>query len=265
MVARREYLPENLGRAGFTTPRALLYSGACALVYCAGTVPTMFLIDKWGRRAFLLAGSCSLAGALAIIGGLQYHFNTLPLGDARVPTADGIFAALRADHGTSWGPTPWLLGAEIFPLRACAKGIALSTVSNWISNFVIVFITPPPFDAISGGYCFILLMPCVISGAVVFFVYPETAHVTLQQLSQVFGDTSMLDSEKAETGVSLHSALKQIRSTTMLQDADTDKSMLAPEDTSDRSRASSSTAIGEVLLLGTPAHANFDNPAEHYA
>ena len=88
------FLPEDLGRAGFTIPRALLYSGACALVYCAGTIPTMFLIDRWGRRFFLLAGSCSLAVALAVIGGLQYHSSSLPFGDARVRTADGIFAAV---------------------------------------------------------------------------------------------------------------------------------------------------------------------------
>ena len=88
------FLPENLGRAGFTIPQALLYSGACAVVYCAGTVPTMFLIDRWGRRAFLLAGSSSLAIALAVIGGLQYRSNSLPFGSARVPFADGIFAGV---------------------------------------------------------------------------------------------------------------------------------------------------------------------------
>jgi MFS family permease len=88
------FLPENLGRAGFTIPRALLYSGVCAVVYCAGTIPTMFLIDKWGRRVFLLAGSCFLAVTLAVVGGLQYHSDTLPFGDSRVPSADGIFAAV---------------------------------------------------------------------------------------------------------------------------------------------------------------------------
>ena len=105
------FLPSNLGRAGFTIPRALLYSGACALVYCAGTVPTMFLIDRWGRRAFLLAGSCSLAIALAVIGGLQFHSNSLPFGSARVPTADGIFSAVCVYlfiYGATW--------VQLFPL-----------------------------------------------------------------------------------------------------------------------------------------------------
>ncbi|KAH9077386.1 general substrate transporter [Lactarius deliciosus] len=242
------FLPENLGRAGFTIPRALLYSGACALVYCAGTIPTMFLIDKWGRRIFLLLGSGSLAVALAVIGGLQYHSNTLPFGDARIPTADGIFAAVCVYlfiFGATWGPTPWLLGAEIFPLRARAKGMALSTISNWACNFIIAFITPPLFDAISGGYYFVLVGFCIISGVVVFFVYPETAHATLEQLSQVFGDTSVLDPEKVETMVPQHPS-EQTRSTTTSKDADTDKLLLATQDTSTGSRASSSTALEGV-------------------
>ncbi|KAF8268265.1 general substrate transporter [Lactarius quietus] len=242
------FLPENLGRAGFTVPRALLYSGACALVYCAGTIPTMFLIDKWGRRFFLLIGSVLLAMALAIIGGLQYYSSTLPFGDARLPTANGIFAAVCVYlfvFGATWGPTPWLLGAEIFPLRARAKGMALSTVSNWACNFIIAFITPPLFNAISGGYYFVLLGFCIISGMVVYLVYPETAHATLEQLSQVFDDTSVLDSGRVETAVPQLLSGKT-RSTTTSNDTDADKLQLASQDTSAVSRASSSTALEEV-------------------
>jgi MFS family permease len=103
------FLPENLGRAGFTIPQALLYSGVCALVYCAGTIPTMFLIDKWGRRVFLLAGSSSLTVALAVIGGLQYHSDSLPSGDARVSTAHGVLVAVCAYlffYGATWVFSP---------------------------------------------------------------------------------------------------------------------------------------------------------------
>ena len=85
------FLPENLSRAGFDVGRSLLYSGACALVYCAGTVPTMFMVDRWGRRLFLLVGSVGLAAALALVGGLQYYEETLPLGSSRMSSADGIF------------------------------------------------------------------------------------------------------------------------------------------------------------------------------
>ncbi|CAA7269793.1 unnamed protein product [Cyclocybe aegerita] len=203
------FLPENLTRAGFDIPHSLLFSGACALVYCAGTLPTMIWVDKWGRRTFLLFGSAGLAGALALIGGLQFHEETLPLGSARMPVANGIFAGvsilsnsiaiiLKATRtgvciylflfGATWGPIPWLLGAEIFPLRARAKGMALSTATNWLSNFIVAFITPPLFAVLGAGYYFLLLGFAVISGIFVYFVYPETAGRTLEELGEVFGD-----------------------------------------------------------------------------
>jgi hypothetical protein len=33
-------------------------------------------------------------------------------------------------YGITWGPMPWLLPAEIFPLRSRSKGMALATVST---------------------------------------------------------------------------------------------------------------------------------------
>jgi len=130
--------------------------------------------------------------------------------------------------------------------------MALSTISNWACNFIIAFITPPLFDAISGGYYFVLLGFCIISGIVMFFVYPETAHATLEQLSQVFGDTSVLDPEMVETVVPQLPS-EQTRPTTTSKDTDTDKLLLASQDTSAVSRASSSTAL-EGVPLGIPMH-----------
>ena len=94
------FLPENLTRAGFDISRSLLYAGACAIVYCAGTLPTMMFVDRWGRRSFLLSGSLGLVGALALVGGLQFWAESLPLGNGRMGSADGIFAGAGAPF--SW-------------------------------------------------------------------------------------------------------------------------------------------------------------------
>lgn len=45
--------------------------------------------------------------------------------------------------GATWDPGPWAMPAEIFPSSLRAKGVALSTSSNWINNFIIGLITPP--------------------------------------------------------------------------------------------------------------------------
>ncbi len=48
--------------------------------------------------------------------------------------ANGMYAFVilyNAMYGATWGPMPWLLPAEVFPLRARSRGVALSTTSNW--------------------------------------------------------------------------------------------------------------------------------------
>ncbi|EIW82521.1 general substrate transporter [Coniophora puteana RWD-64-598 SS2] len=192
------FLPENLNRAGFSISKSLLYAGICSLVYCSGTIPAMFLIDKWGRRVFLLVGSVALAASLSIVGGLQFYSDALPEGFNRIPAADGLFFGVCLYlffFGATWGPGPWLLGAEIFPLRARAKGMSLSTGTNWLFNFIIAFITPPLFAILDAGYYFLLVGFCLISLVFVYFVYPETAHRTLEELGEVFRD-SVIDEEK---------------------------------------------------------------------
>ena len=87
------FLPENLTRAGFTTQRSLLFAAVAAILYCLGTIPTMFGIDKLGRRTFLIVGSVGLAVGLSVVGGLQLYVDKLSVGDAHMlPAANGIFA-----------------------------------------------------------------------------------------------------------------------------------------------------------------------------
>ena len=37
---------------------------------------------------------------------------------------------------TTWGPAAWVVIGEIFPLPIRAKGVAVSTASNWLWNCV---------------------------------------------------------------------------------------------------------------------------------
>ena len=86
------FLPENLLRAGFTVESSLLYAAGVSLLFCVGTLPAMFGIDKFGRRPFLIIGAFGLAAALAVVGGLQFYIDSLPTGDVRMPGAHGMFA-----------------------------------------------------------------------------------------------------------------------------------------------------------------------------
>ncbi|KAK0106250.1 hypothetical protein ONS96_003891 [Cadophora gregata f. sp. sojae] len=122
------YLPSSLAAAGFDNRRSLLFTGANALIYTAATVPVWWLADRWGRRPLLIFGGIAMAIALSIM----CVFNQVN-GITVTTRANGIFSFVviyNSLYGATWGPMPWLLPAEIFPLRARSKGMALATFSD---------------------------------------------------------------------------------------------------------------------------------------
>ncbi len=106
-------------------------------------------------------------------------------------------------------------------MRARAKGMALSTTANWVSNFIIAFITPPLFATIIGGYNFILAGFCAFSGIFVYFVYPETAHKTLEELGSVFNDQAPREEEVEK----FPGTMLAVPGTTMRDDSTSDRTL----------------------------------------
>lgn len=91
-------------------------------------------------------------------------------------------------YGFTWGPMPWLLPAEIFPLRGRSKGMALATTSNWIFNFIIGMVSPDAFAGIGGYFYLVIAGFCLASAALSHFYYVETAGHTLEEIAVAFGD-----------------------------------------------------------------------------
>ncbi|KFZ10148.1 hypothetical protein V501_05333 [Pseudogymnoascus sp. VKM F-4519 (FW-2642)] len=184
------YLPSSLAAAGFDNRRSLLFTAANAVIYTSATVPVWWLADRWGRRPLLIFGGIAMAVALSIV----CVFNQVPGLDVHV-RANGIYSFVviyNALYGATFGPIPWLLPAEIFPLRARSKGMALSTCSNWIFNFIIGMSSPDAFAGIHGYYYVVIAGFCLCSVALVKFYYVETANHTLEEVAVAFGDKAFL-------------------------------------------------------------------------
>ena len=80
--------------------------------------------------------------------------------------------------------------AEIFPSSLRAKGVAISTCSNWLNNFIIGLVTPPlVVNTGFGAYVFFAVF-CLLSLVWTFFFVPETAGRSLEQMDHVFKDAS---------------------------------------------------------------------------
>ncbi|KAH8204156.1 hypothetical protein TruAng_001708 [Truncatella angustata] len=180
------YLPTTLAAAGLSDSKSLLYTAANSIPYVSATILTWWLADRWGRKPLLILGGISMAIALTIV----CVFTEAHIADVNL-RAHGIYAFVviyNAIYGFTWGPIPWLLPAEIFPLRARSKGMALATTSNWIFNFVIGMSAPSAFAGIGGYYYVVIAGFCLFSAGLTYFYYVETAHHTLEEIALAFGD-----------------------------------------------------------------------------
>lgn len=113
--------------------------------------------------------------------------------------ANGIYSFVviyNALYGFTWGPMPWLLPAEIFPLRSRSKGMALATCSNWIFNFIIGMSSPDAFAGIGGYYYVIIAGFCLFSGGLAKWYYVETANHTLEEIAIAFGDKAFVENDE---------------------------------------------------------------------
>lgn len=54
---------------------------------------------------------------------------------------------------------------------------------------IVAFATPPLFAKLRGGTYFLIVLFVTISIFLVIFVYRETAHCTLEELGEIFGDS----------------------------------------------------------------------------
>ena len=204
------YAPLVFEAAGWHGRDAILMTGINGITYLLSTIPPWYLVDRWGRRKILLSGALAMLVSLSLIS----YFLFLQV--RWTPRLVVIFVIIyNACFGASWGPIPWLYPPEILPLSIRAKGASLSTATNWAFNWLVGEVTPVLQEVIKwrlylvhAFFCavsFVLGMLClpiplrpfeaylsflfVLTNAV-YFIYPETANLRLEDMDQLFGDAT---------------------------------------------------------------------------
>lgn len=110
-----------------------------------GVVSCLWTLDRFGRRSILLMGSVGMFISQAVIAILVFKFSSdWPSHRPEGWTSVAFLLFYMISFGASWGPVPWAMPAEIFPSSLRAKGVAISTCSNWLNNFIIVSLNPYP-------------------------------------------------------------------------------------------------------------------------
>ncbi|KAK6394543.1 hypothetical protein LTR95_019571, partial [Oleoguttula sp. CCFEE 5521] len=166
---------------GFSTQMALILASVAFTQYAVMSWPPYFYMDKLGRRWSVILSSAGCAICMAVIAGCL-------LAKTSAGAAGAVaFSFLFLDCFTlGILPVSWSYSAEIQPLRVRNKATAVGVFSHWLSNFVVVMITPIAMNAIGGNYFWIWAIVCASFCPLTYFFAIETSGRTLEQIDQMF-------------------------------------------------------------------------------
>jgi sugar porter (SP) family MFS transporter len=169
------YLNDIFAFAGATKLSGSLQACAVGAMNLVSTLLAMSVIDKFGRKKLLLIGTAGLAFCLTAIGYLFYSHTHLNLLIWLLMLYIALFAM-------SQGAVVWVYISEVFPTRVRSKGQSLGSSSHWVTNAIISLIFPIFARASASAPFLFFAAMMVVDFILVFFYYPETAGVSLEEM-----------------------------------------------------------------------------------
>jgi len=180
------YAPHIFRMAGAAAESSLLQSVAVGSIFFAFTLLALPVIDRFGRKTLMIAGSIGYIISLATAAIVFYMYGTdfTETGGTIVLISILVFIAA---HAFGQGTVIWVFLSEIFPNRVRARGLALGSFTHWFMAFIISW-TFPIIAEISGGHIFTFYAICMIAQLIwVMKVMPETRGRSLEQIQKEFG------------------------------------------------------------------------------
>lgn len=166
---------------GYSQSMSLILASVAFTQYAVFSWPPYFYIDRIGRRWTTIWSSLGCAMCMALIAGCL-------LVEKRANAAAAVaFMFLYMDCFTlGILPVSWSYSAEIQPLRVRNKATAVGVLSHWLSNFVVVIVTPIGLDSIRGNFFWIWTVTCLLFIPLTYAFGIETAGRSLEQVDQMF-------------------------------------------------------------------------------
>ncbi len=176
------YAPRIFQGMGYNTESQLWFTVIVGLTNVLATFIAIGLVDRWGRKPILYIGFVAMAIGLGIVGTMM-HLGIDTHGEQIFTVA--MLLMFIVGFAMSAGPLIWILCSEIQPIKGRDFGIACSTFTNWIANFVVGATFLSLLNGIGNAATFWLYGGLnVVFLVITIFLVPETKNVTLEKIER---------------------------------------------------------------------------------
>ena len=160
---------------------------ANGIVNVGMTIVAIRLLDRVGRRALLISGTCGMATALLTIA-LIFLASGSQLSTAAAIAAVVALFVYIGSFAIGLGPVFWLLISEIYPVRVRASAMSAAACANWAANFVVTISFLTLLNAITDAGTFFMFTFLTLAALIYFWRrVPETKGLRLDEISAQAG------------------------------------------------------------------------------
>ncbi|CAL4900636.1 unnamed protein product [Urochloa decumbens] len=179
------YAPVLFTTMGFKTDAALYSAVIIGAVNVLSTLVSMYTVDRAGRRILLLEAGVYMflsQAALAVVFRIKFTDDADGIDHAWAVMAVAMVGTFVSSFAWSWGPLPWLMPSEMFPLEARAAGQSITMCANLLLTFVIAQAFLTMLCRLKYAiFAFFAAWNVVMSLFVLFFL-PETMNVPIEEM-----------------------------------------------------------------------------------
>ncbi|KAM3074453.1 hypothetical protein ACMFMG_002743 [Clarireedia jacksonii] len=166
---------------GLSHSLSLLISGFNGVAYFFSSLIPLWVIDRLGRRKLMLFAAAGQCACMAILAGTVAN-GTKSAGYV----ATVMLFLFNFFFAVGLLAIPWLLPAEYAPLAIRTPAASLASASNWIFTFLVVEITPVSIRNIEWRTYIYFAVFNLFFIPLIYFFYPETQNLTLEQINGLF-------------------------------------------------------------------------------
>jgi len=173
---------------GMTKFMPLLLSALWVTATFPGNVFTSLMIDKLGRRTFMLIGlaGCTVANIFECALQAEFLGSTNKAGQRAAIFFIFFFVVFWS---SCLDASQFLYLSEIFPMHIRAEGMALGMSGIYLADIIVLVAGPIALDKITWKFFIVFIVPSSLLWICVFFFFPETKQRSLEDINQAFGET----------------------------------------------------------------------------
>ncbi|OAA56723.1 MFS sugar transporter [Niveomyces insectorum RCEF 264] len=183
------YMPTLLiTSVGLTNSMARLITACAAIAYLFASIAAAPLVERFGRRIMMVVSTTIQFFCFLLMTVLLYfnekagYAHASAVAKASVP----FFFIYLMGFGLGMLGIPWLYPTEINSLPMRTKGAAVATAMDWLTNFIVVEITPVGITNLGWRFYIIFTVLNAAFLPILYLFFPETSDRTLEDLDAFY-------------------------------------------------------------------------------